>query len=83
MNFGMSLGVFVSLSNTEVQLQYYISFFPPPLLWQVLVGLRTEWGRRRKSMNIHVLLISSIVTAEQIKEDMNCDIYLTKHFLVT
>lgn len=34
-------------------------------------------------MNIHVLLISSIVTAEQIKEDMNCDIYLTKHFLVT
>lgn len=34
-------------------------------------------------MNIHVLLILSIVSAEQIKESMNCDIYLTKHLLIT
>lgn len=34
-------------------------------------------------MNIHVLLILSIINAEQIKESVNCDISLTKHFLVT
>lgn len=83
MNFGMSLGAFVSLSNTEVQLQYYISFFPPSTALTGLGWLENWMRKEKEAMNIHVLLISSIVTAEQIKEDMNCDIYLTKHFLVT
>lgn len=81
MNFGMRLGVLISLSNTEAQCYKFTSLFPSPLLWQILVGLRTQQGR--KLMNIHILLILSIVSVEQIKESMNCDISLTKDFLVT
>lgn len=32
MNFGVSLGVLVSLSNAEVQLQDYVSFSPSTAL---------------------------------------------------